>query len=146
MVNAALERKDLLSFIESYVVMKELSSDQIKPQYQVRNVIDMDIIELKCETLFGKLNLEICHYLKNRTYSDGMTVKFRFDDAVSHDVKSRVRSTIFRKEVSNYQDKLEEIELVSLQINTVQEFVDFFQSSIIEVDLPTKKGVRSFIK
>lgn len=139
------KREELLDFIDSYVTMK--ASDESKPKYSVRNVMDMDIIELKCETLFGKLNLEICHYLKDRVHSDGMTVKFRFDDLVSSDVRSRVRQAIFRKDISNYSDKLSgDTELVNLQIDTVKEFVEFFRSNIIEVDMPARKGVRSFIK
>lgn len=140
-------KEELTDFIENYVTIKTLSVDKDKPEYHVKNVIDMDIIELRCNTLFGNLNLEICHYLKNRVNSDGMTVKFRFDPDVTPDVKSRVRNAIFRKDVSGYSDKLGlETELVSLQINTIQEFKDFFQSNIIEVDLDTKKSVRSFIK
>jgi len=136
-------RKDLIDFLDSYVVMKEM--DEEKPEYSVRNVIDMDIIELQCNTKFGLLNLEICHYLKNRTNSDGMTVKFRFNNEVNVDIKSRVRSAIFRKDISNYQDKNGDTELVSLQIDTVKEFEDFFRSNIIEEDMP-RKGVRQIIK
>lgn len=140
-------REDLTDFIENYVTIKTLAVDTNKPEYYVKNVIDMDIIELRCNTEFGNLNLEICHYLKNRVNSDGMTVKFRFDSEVTNDVKSRVRNAIFSKDVSGYSDKTgSETELVSLQINTVKEFKDFFQSNIIEIDLDTKKSVRSFIK
>lgn len=147
-LTAAVKRDDLLEFLDSYVSIKKLSNEQEeKVEYNVRNVIDMDIVELKCNTKFGKLNLEICHYLKDREYSDGMTVKFRFKDDVNFDVKSRVRNAIFRKDISNYEDKLDgDTELVSLQINTVEEFKEFFKLNVIEEDLPARRSVRSFIK
>lgn len=138
-------RNDLLEFLDSYVTMKELSNEK-KPTYSVRNVIDMDIVELVCDTQFGELNLEICHYLKNRVNSDGMTVKFRFLDDVNPEVRSKVRNAIFRKDISNYSNKLGgDTELVSLQIKTVSEFKEFFKRNIIDEDM-TRKSVRSFIK
>lgn len=140
------ERKDVLKdFIESYVTMKEVANPDVKVEYSFKNVIDMDIYELKCDTLFGKLNLEICHYLKNRKLSDGMTVKFRFDDYVDSNVKSRVRDAIFRKEVSNYSDKFGDTELVSLQIDKIEDFLEFFKLNVVDIDMP-KRSVRSFIK
>lgn len=139
-------RNDLLEFLDSYVTMKELSTDEKKPAYSVKNVIDMDIVELVCDTQFGLLNLEICHYLKNRVDSDGMTVKFRFMDDVNPEVRSRVRNAIFRKDISNYSNKFGgDTELVSLQIKTVGEFKEFFKQNIIDEDMK-RKSVRSFIK
>ena len=140
-------REDLLNFLDSYVTMKTLSTEDVsrRPRYNVKNVIDMDIVELICETRFGELNLEICHYLKNRKNSDGMTVKFRFKSDVHPGIKSKVRGAIFRKDVSNYQDKFEEIELISLQIDTIKEFTDFFIANIMDED-NQRKSVRSFIK
>lgn len=137
------KREDLLEFLDGYITAKSLTDKEVK--YTVRNVIDMDIIELKCNTEFGELNLEICHYLKNRNNSDGMTVKFKFNDNFNPIVKSKVRNAIFRKDIINYQGGFGDTELVSLQIDTVKEFKDFFKNNIIENKSSTKKGVRSFI-
>lgn len=140
-------RDDLLGFIESYVTMKQLSKDRDSVEYSCRNVIDMDIIELKSFTEFGLLDMEICHYLKDREKSDGMTVKFKFTKDFHPEVRSRVREAIFRKDIFNFVDKKDE-EIVSLQIDTVADFIQFFKKTIMEREFPTKKeiNVRQFIK
>ncbi|AEO93743.1 gp485 [Bacillus phage G] len=146
MMLVAEERKDLLEFLDSYVTMKTMTEEK-KLEYNIKNVIEMDIISLVCETKFGILNLEICHYLKEKIKSDGMTVKFRFADTVNSNVKSRVREAIFKKDVSNYHDNLfGDTELISLQIDTVEEFKVFFEENIIREDIAERRSVRSFIK
>lgn len=131
-----MEKKKLIDFLNSYALMKTLPDGEESFSIEHKNVIEMDIFKLKGNTGFGFLDMEICHYLKNESEDDGMTVRFIFDNGTNSEVKSKVRQAIFRKDVREYKDKLQaDNTLVTLQIDTVDDFIEFFQREIINKDL-----------